>query len=167
MIDKYCKCIDKLNKIYKVLGVISISLVVLFSTLQVASRYVSGFKILGMEELARMMFVWTVAFGFALGVAEKGHPSIDGLISKLKGKVEIGWKFAIEILFMLFFLLIIYFTWQKIDNVMATTQVTPLFKIPMQYLYISLIVGAGGAVLNVIRNIVLIFTETGIVDKEV
>ncbi len=153
MKNAYCKFVDVVNRVYITAALATLSLLVIFSVLQVASRYIAGFKVLGMEELARMMFVWTASLGASIGVSRNAHPRVDMLLNLAKGKFRAGWEVLLELIFMTFFVFLLVFSLQKIANVMATNQVTPLFKIPMQYLYSALVVSAVGALLNEIRNI--------------
>jgi C4-dicarboxylate transporter DctQ subunit len=166
--NAYYKFIDGLNKVYLTVGLITLMLMVLFCTLQVASRYIPNFKFLGMEELARMMFVWTVALGFSVGVSMNAHARVDLLFNAMKGKLKLVWGTALEILFMVFFMFILITSIQKMQKIISTNQVTPLFNIPMKYLYLSLVVGSGGAVLNAIRNIIsFLFPEKALDNSEV
>lgn len=153
MRNAYGRLVDAVNAAYTLAALLALVLLVVFSGLQILSRYVSGFKILGMEELARMMFVWVAALGASLGVSQHAHAKVDLVVNLVRGRLRTAWETVLELLFLAFYVIVLYYSVDKCQRVMATNQVTPLFKVPMQYLYSALIVSAIGVVLNSIRNI--------------
>ena len=66
---------------------ILISIVVLLVLVQVFSRYLIQLPFIGIEELARLVFVWACFLGTALGVIRFRHISIEVLIRNLPSGV--------------------------------------------------------------------------------
>ena len=57
-----------------------ITLVIILVLIQVVSRYVVQLPFIGIEELARLVFVWACFLGTGLGVVRGRHISIDFLM---------------------------------------------------------------------------------------
>ncbi|MFB5664320.1 TRAP transporter small permease [Alteribacillus sp. HJP-4] len=53
--------------------------------MQVASRYIPGFRVVWAEELATYAFIWMVFIGAAVMVREKGHFTVGLVVDNVKG----------------------------------------------------------------------------------
>ena len=68
--------------------VILISIVVLLVLVQVFSRYLIQLPFIGLEELARLVFVWACFLGTSLGVIRSRHISIEVLLRVLPSRMS-------------------------------------------------------------------------------
>jgi TRAP-type C4-dicarboxylate transport system permease small subunit len=68
--------------------VILISIVVLLVLVQVFSRYLIQLPFIGLEELARLVFVWACFLGTSLGVIRSRHISIEVLLRVLPARMS-------------------------------------------------------------------------------
>jgi len=160
MKNSYRKFTNAVNKIYIVAAIVVLILMLIFSVLQIASRYIPGFKLLGMEELARLMFVWVACLGASIGVSSNSHARVDMLLNHIHGKVGVVWRVILELLFAAFFLVLLYYSIIKTSDVMSRNQVTPLFKISFFYLYSAFAVSSVGVLINEVQNVLdLVWSE--------
>jgi len=155
----YAKAVELLDKLCAGIGILFLILMVIFSALQILSRYIPGFKILGMEEAARVCFIWMVAIGMSLGVASNTHAVIDMVANCFHGKARHIHRILIQILLIVFFLFLIKYGVAKVQNVAATNQVTPLFEIPLKYTYSAMVAGALFSAVNAVQNIIQEFDK--------
>ena len=65
-----------------------ISLIVLLVLVQVFSRYLIQLPFVGIEELARLLFVWACLLGTTLGVIRNRHINIEVLIRFLPSRMS-------------------------------------------------------------------------------
>src|SRR5690349_10530990 len=63
-----------------------IAVLVLFLTGSVIGRYVFDVGIAWSDEAARVMFIWVVYLGFAVGLRHRGNIGVDLLVSRLPAK---------------------------------------------------------------------------------
>ena len=79
--------------------IVLIAIIVLLVLIQVCSRYLVQLPFVGIEELARLFFVWACLLGTALGVIQNRHISIDVLVrvfpSNLRSIASIMSRFMI------------------------------------------------------------------------
>ena len=72
-----------IDRILMFLCVLFIAVIVIFVLLQVFSRYVLQLPIQGIEELARLMFVWACFCGAALACLRQENITVTFLIDKI------------------------------------------------------------------------------------
>lgn len=152
------------NRIFLVVAVFCLVLTVVFSAIQAASRYIPNFKLLGMEELARMTFIWCSFLGMSLAVAEGSHACVDAISSKVPEKIKPYYNTVLMLLVLLFSVFLFKTSLDKIEGLVRRGQTTPLFSIPMQLLYLPLTLGAGGCIINCINNAIQGFSKGGKTD---
>ncbi|WP_162515883.1 TRAP transporter small permease [Aeromonas sobria] len=76
------------NLLFKVISVLSLSLMVLLVFVNVLMRYFLNSGLPWSEELARICFVYTVCFGIVIGVKEKNHLKVDIITNILPVKIN-------------------------------------------------------------------------------
>lgn len=157
----YKKVLDKFNMFIMLLTVVSLIMLVACTALQVASRYITFFKILGMEELARFGFVWLVSLALSHCAGLANHLTIDLLSDHLHGRKKIIYNIVIDLFALVYLGVLCYFSYTKCLNV--SKQSTIIFMIPMPYLYAPLVLGSFGAIMNTIYQLIdqlhLLFTN--------
>lgn len=93
------KISDGLSILIGYLLLVFITLLVVFTFIQILSRFVFKISIAWSEEIIRMNFVWMIFLGGAIAVKEKSHLVMDMLTSNLKNRTKT--IFDIGILFVM------------------------------------------------------------------
>jgi TRAP-type C4-dicarboxylate transport system permease small subunit len=93
-------------KIPEILLAILIGVLVVFLTVSVIARYALDIGLSWSDEASRLLFIWTVFVGFAVGVRHRAHIGVDFVIDRLPSKqrwlVEIVQDAAILIFSIIF-----------------------------------------------------------------
>lgn len=139
------------NLIYQIAATAALCMTVVTCLLQVASRYITFVKILGMEELARFGFVWMVSLSLSLCVAYGSHLKIDMFSSKVPQRVQPIYSIFLDLIILVY--LVVLFRYSVLKCAKVGHQVTIVFLIEMKYLYSALIIGSAGGVLNTLHLI--------------
>ena len=118
--------------------VVLISLIVLLILVQVVSRYLIQLPFVGLEELARLLFVWACFMGTSLGVIRYRHISIDILVSALPDKYKTALQFLTSLIILVIsFVMVFYGThfvikkWMFPDYSTALYYPRSLFYVPV------------------------------------
>ena len=82
-IKKILFIVERVFSILVALGFCGVSVCVL---VQILARYIPGLSAPWTDELARLLFFYTILFGAPLGFAHNEYPFIDVLITRLKGR---------------------------------------------------------------------------------
>ncbi|MBQ5952041.1 MAG: TRAP transporter small permease [Lachnospiraceae bacterium] len=138
------------NGLYLVIATAALVFLVVTCALQVASRYITFVRIIGMEELARLGFVWMVSLALGLCVAYKSHLQIDVLANKVPKKIKPWYDTVIDIIVLFYLVILFYYSIVKCMRVHR--QVTIVFEIRLVWLYLAMVVGAFGGILNTLNN---------------
>lgn len=100
---------------------------------QVFARFALNLSIKWSDEACRYLFVIVIFLGGIINAKENRHTSIDLLIDMLPEKIRPGYKTVLKLISIVFCL---GFSWAGIIWIQkAQTQVAPILKIPMYYLY--------------------------------
>lgn len=129
-----------------VLGVL-----VAFMTISVFSRYVLNIGLSWSDEAARLLFIWLVFIGFAVGVRHRGHIGIDWLVERLSARSR---KIVIIIqdLAILFYSLV--FLQQAVTTFkFALLQQLPALRISIAWMYAATLVASVLMTLYAIANL--------------
>ena len=118
--------------------VVLISLIVLLILVQVVSRYLIQLPFVGLEELARLLFVWACFMGTSLGVIRSRHISIDIVVRILPDKYKTAAQFVTSLIILVISLvMVIYGTqfvikkWMFPDYSTALYYPRSLFYVPV------------------------------------
>lgn len=115
--------------------------------LQVIFRYVLGEALAFSEELARYMFVWSVAMGTSLALRKNAHIGVEVFVERLPARYRDPAKIAGTLLNLLFFGLLVWYGFIMVGLTMD--QESPALLLPMGYVYLAIPVS----------GIVLFFSE--------
>ena len=66
--------------------VLVLGVLVVFMSMSVFSRYVLNIGLSWSDEAARLLFIWIVFVGFAVGVRRRAHISIDWVVTRLSAQ---------------------------------------------------------------------------------
>ncbi len=141
-----------LEKVLKILVIVSNGLMLLLVFGQVITRYVFGWTPHFGEELARYLFVWVVFLSLPLVARTGGHMCIETLTSRVTGKILKTLNILADIFSMAFLVIMV---WCGIRMVMlANFQTSPAMQIPMSWVYAVIPFGCAVMLLYVLDNLV-------------
>jgi TRAP-type transport system small permease protein len=103
--------------------------------LQVIYRYVIGDSLSFSEELARYMFIWSVAMGSALALRTRSHIGVELLVERLPESLGNRAKLLANALNLAFFALLVWFGFDMVLETMD--QESPAMELPLGYVYLS------------------------------
>lgn len=135
------------------LCVILMSAMTLLVFIQVIMRYVFNASLSWSEELARYIFIWLIYVGISYGCKLRKHIKIDAALYLFPHKLRPYVVILGDILFIVFAAYIaytgfLYAMQQPLYHVHSTA-----LKIPMEYIYMSTVVGFGLATFREIQTI--------------
>jgi len=132
-----------------ILVILSIfTVVIIFS--QVVLRYIFNSSLPWSEEIARYAFIWMIYVGVSYGVKRQKHLSVDVITMIFNDKGKIIINMIANFLFLGFALVITYY---GIDIVGRITRESAALEIPMEYVYMALVVGMILTSIRLIQNI--------------
>ena len=104
--------------------------------LQVIFRYLLKAPLSFSEELARYMFVWSVAMGAALALRKRKHIGVEAFVQWLPVRFRDRVEIAGSLLNLLFFGLLIWYGFVMVGATMD--QLSPALLLPMGYVYLAI-----------------------------
>jgi TRAP-type C4-dicarboxylate transport system permease small subunit len=104
--------------------------------LQVIFRYVIKAPLSFSEELARYMFVWSVAMGSALALRKRKHIGVEVFVEWLPVRVRDQVKIVGGLFNLLFFGLLVWYGFVMVGATMD--QLSPALLLPMGYVYLAI-----------------------------
>ncbi|MBE0529439.1 MAG: TRAP transporter small permease [Rhodospirillales bacterium] len=104
--------------------------------LQVIFRYVLGEALSFSEELARYMFVWSVAMGTALALRRHSHIGVEVFVERLPARFHDPAKIVGSLLNLTFFGLLIWYGFVMVG--MTMDQESAALLLPMGYVYLAI-----------------------------
>jgi TRAP-type C4-dicarboxylate transport system permease small subunit len=134
-------------------GLLLVMMVVLCADvfLGVFSRYVLHSTFTWYDEIARLLFVWIVFLGAAVGVRRSGHFRLQLVIDRFPP----GWRRAADIFgvlaIMLFGGVLIQQGWKLVE--LGQFQQTPVMGLSKAYVYASIPVGGALVILFSLRHL--------------
>lgn len=157
MLKRLEKGVSIMNKVCMAGAVVLMLVVVAACALQVASRYIPGFKILGMEELARLAFIWMSYLGLCVATGENANPSmtaIEGLVPKA---AKPYYNIVLQILCLIFAVYLAKYSFDK--ALLMKKQMTTMLRVNMTFMYCSVVLGAAGSCINCVNNILQLWAK--------
>ena len=104
--------------------------------LQVIFRYVLGEALSFSEELARYMFVWSVAMGTALALKKRSHIGVEVFVELIPVRFQNLMVLITSLLSLLFFGLLIWYGFVMVGATMD--QESAALLLPMGYVYLAI-----------------------------
>lgn len=145
---KILKWLDEHLEEY-ILVILSVfTVVVIFS--QVVLRYIFSSSLPWSEEIARYAFIWMIYIGVSYGVKRQKHLSVDVITMLFERKGQIVINIISNLLFLIFALVITYY---GINIVGRITRESAALEIPMEYVYLALVVGMVLTTIRLLQNI--------------
>jgi TRAP-type C4-dicarboxylate transport system permease small subunit len=131
------------------LGVL-VAALVLFLTFSVLARYVLDIGLAWSDEAARLLFVWLVFLGFAVGLKHRANIGVELLVDRCPE----SWKRATGILQDLAILLFsVVFLWESAIAVkFSFMQRLPALQISIAWMYFAVLVGSALMTIYAVSN---------------
>lgn len=130
---------DYLERILSFLVIILGAALVLDVILQILGRYVLTRPVSWTEELSRYLLAGIVAFATPVVARKDQYIRVDMLLNKLPKKVRGCCVCALDILVAVFLLIVAYHAVSLVQ--VGALQKSPVLRIPMSYLYTSVLIG--------------------------
>lgn len=131
---KFMKLIDRINRLFELIGMIFIVAMILIISSQVFTRYFFGVTPRWSEEVALMLMVWFAFIGISIGVKRESHLSIEYFVSLLSEKNQEIVKKIGHVFILLSGLFLLYFGGLLVKH--TSTSTLPATQLPSSYLYI-------------------------------
>lgn len=139
--------LDKTLKFLSILALISMIILVFFNAVL---RYFFDSGIAWSEEFARICFVYMIFLGIILVAKERGHLTVDIVISALPAKYQMFFLFCADILVLIAVSFVTYGAYQLM--LLTYTQQMPATGISSAFLYLA-------AVISSISYFLIVFTN--------
>lgn len=139
--------LDKTLKFLSILALISMIILVFFNAVL---RYFFDSGIAWSEEFARICFVYMIFLGIILVAKERGHLTVDIVISALPAKYQMFFLFFADILVLIAVSFVTYGAYQLM--LLTYTQQMPATGISSAFLYLA-------AVISSISYFLIVFTN--------
>jgi TRAP-type C4-dicarboxylate transport system permease small subunit len=136
------KVIDVIYKLSRFCLFLSMGVMSVTIIMQVFTRTFFDYSFAWVEELARILLVWSTFLGASVAYREKALASFDMLERKLSGKLSIVHKILIQILIIMFLTVVIVYGFKLMFQPIVYYQTSPSLNIPMYALYASVPIGA-------------------------
>jgi TRAP-type C4-dicarboxylate transport system permease small subunit len=124
------------------------------TVLQVVFRFFLRIPAAWTEETARYSFIWMTFIGSSLVAKLKTHIRVDMLESSLQGKAKLGLNLFSQVVFLLFGVICTIVGIRMCVSLITRPQLSPVLKIPMQYIYMSFPIGMGLMSMRITRGLI-------------
>jgi len=140
-----------INKIEKLLCVVSISAIVLLVLSQIFMRYVTGSSLAWSEELTSWFFLWMAWLGISANFVKSEHISVGGITYLFSQPcMKVFFRLVVSIGNVLFLGFLAYITYRTMMKPFIWKQSSIVLGLPVYILYFSVIVGCVLSMLRVI-----------------
>ena len=141
--------------IEEALCVILMSSMTILIFIQVIMRYVFNNSLSWSEELARYLFIWLIYIGISYGCKMQKHLKIDAALYIFPKKLRPYVRLIGDILFTIFAIYIVYTGWIYSMQQPKYHMHSPALKIPLEYIYMSTVIGYALSIYRQIQAIIL------------
>jgi len=153
---KYTRKNHLLKFIYKIIDIViilSFSVILLATFYNILLRNIFSSGYLWLDEIITLSMVIAVMFGVALGIKEKTHVALDGIVAKMPRKIQRVFYFVDNIIVLIFFIFTIYGGFRYVS--IAKGQAMMVLKWPVSILYIFIPIGIIFATIEHIINCII------------
>ncbi|MFA9424640.1 MAG: TRAP transporter small permease, partial [Sedimentibacter sp.] len=133
-----------LNKhLEKTILVILLTTILLTMLLQIVMRYFFNYSLAWPEELCRYSFIWFMFVAFSYSIQANIDLRVDSVVNMLPVKIQEIVNKATVIIGFLFTAFMFTNSFETVSNVYKTGEYSVAMKLPLYYVYISVVVGFG------------------------
>lgn len=151
---KVLKWLDQHLEEYILIALSIFTVIVIFS--QVVLRYAFSSSLIWSEEISRYAFIWLIYVGVSYAVKKQKHLRVDVITALFNEKGKTIINIISNIFFLIFSLIITYY---GIDIVNRITRESAALEIPMEYVYLAIVVGMVLTTIRLIQNIIFDFKK--------
>lgn len=145
----------------KTILVILIVTILLAMLLQIVMRYFFNNSLAWPEELCRYSFIWFMFVAFSYSIQENIDLRVDSVVNMLPNRIQgIVNKSAVVIGF-LFTAFMFINSFETVSNVYKTGEYSVAMKLPLYFVYISVVFGFGLGTIRYLQRIVSMFKKEG------
>lgn len=145
---KVSHALENTLKILSILALCSMILLVFFNAIL---RYFFDSGIAWSEEFARICFVYMIFLGIVLVAKERGHLTVDIVVSTLPAGYQVFFLFLADILVLISLCLITYGAYQLM--LLTYSQKMPATEISSSFLYLAAVISSVSYFLIVFTNL--------------
>ena len=160
VLEKLKTVIRGLTHVEYAIMVVAFAAMVIAYFISVVNRNFIKTSLAWTEELALYSMVFMALFGTEIGLRDGTQVSITALTSKLKGKVELVVWVITKVILIAFVCLMTKYGYALMVKQMATGQTSPIMKIPMWFIYSSLVISFG--MMAFVQTVLLICRLAGV-----
>ncbi|HOA15146.1 MAG TPA: TRAP transporter small permease [Bacillota bacterium] len=127
--------------------------------LQIVMRYVFNSSLPWPEELTRYCFVWSGFLGIGYSIKRGLMLKIDVIFSLFPKKVQKVLDIFSQVVMLVFFSYMFVMSIDVFKKVISSGQTSPALRLPMSYVYASLLAGFALAAIRSVQSIALTFMK--------
>ena len=127
-----------LDKVTEILMCIILTSMLLAASWQVFTRFILNSPSTLTEEFLRYSLIWLTMIGGAYAFGQKKHVAMNFLLRRLSDKIQNIMRIIVDIIVVIFSFFILFYGGRITYN-NAIGQVSAALGVPMQFLYLSLI----------------------------
>lgn len=142
-----------INKLEKLLCVVSISAIVIFVLSQIFMRYVTGNSLAWSEELTSWFFLWMAWLGISANFVKNEHISVGGITYLFEKRgYQVFLRLLVSVGSCLFLGMLAYITFKTMMKPFIWRQSSVVLGLPVYILYMSVLVGCLLSILRLVFN---------------
>lgn len=142
------------QKMDEIALVITFSVMVVASFIQVLNRNIFQIPVIGLEEISKYSMVYMVLLGTELGLRDGTQISIDSVVDSLKGNLRKTVKVISKMILIIFSALMFIESVKLVNQQITTQQISPGLQIPMSIPYAALVISFG--LITIVQSAILI-----------
>lgn len=149
---KILKWLDRhLEEVALVLLLGAIVLVMLY---QIIRRYIFNSSLTWSEEFCRYAFIWFIFLALPYSIRLGSELRMDAVITMLPDKMLHFWKMVLTIFSLCFTIFLFRQSLISVGDAVTTGEISSGLHLPKQYVYLSMTVGFGLAVIRYIQMLI-------------
>ncbi|MGE7270866.1 TRAP transporter small permease [Brevibacillus panacihumi] len=150
---------DGISRFEKLLGIVLMLAMAVVVTLAVVFRYLLNAPFSWAGEVSVYLLIWVSFIGGSLGLKYKSQAAVTILLDYLPAKVQKILLIIGHILILLFFGLMLYYSYQWVFSPGVAFQKSSALLLPMWIPFSSVPVGLTFATIHVLSNLIEMFRE--------
>lgn len=148
---KVLKWLDK--HLEEMILIVLLVLIVVVMLYQIVRRYFFNSSLTWSEEFCRYAFVWFIFIALPYSIRLGTELRMDALLSQLPAGAQKMAKMILAVISLCIAAFLFYQSFGSVRDAAAVGEITPGLHMPKQYLYLSMVVGFGLAVIRYIQMI--------------
>ncbi len=150
--QKLHNTLGKINDFVLNVACLLLCVLVTACILMVLTRFIPGFTLTGLEEIARYSFIYLAFLSIGVGVYRSEHPGLTLLDSALSGNKKLYLHIFVNVAILTFGLIFIIYGYEAsygVRRILSTS-----WRIPLKYIYFATVCGGTLITINSINNMI-------------